>query len=482
MRSRIIALILIAILSGSAIVYSVINPRTPGTTEPEPPIPIISLNSTVHILDTTTYKGDMINMELSVEVNTTTTLSAIRINATDPKYNRQGSQMIPLNLTLDAGQLTTQLKISPAFPDGFGMVMAEPDLAYQIDSYTLFYNNSKNYIKTGMINSQLSIMKNTAYDQMDHLDWTVPDQTASVVASAGTLNITSAIPTTFTLSTLINTTGYTRLNYSLSIADANLVMLVDNYTLGPIPENYLPLGNFKGMHNLTLTGTINTGGSLNMSLSLITKRVVFFTVIADNHWAGTGTDGYVFRDPSYYIQQASSPFENVFNVTYIPSKVVHTSTPDSDNLVDYTNTVLTEVGTALNLTSDIWTIGSGTFEQNMGYDLLLVFTNVTMQHLGIVYGNQTGAFNLGVHSRGSHYTGNYRLPPVFADNLIQHEVSHIFGAPDRFTTTSPPSIMTKSTPDAALGDILRGTFWLYQTSWLEQDIQTMTVVLQSFYW
>jgi hypothetical protein len=211
--------------------------------------------------------------------------------------------------------------------------------------------------------------------------------------------------------------------------------------------------------------------------------VTLFAVIADDDWSGQSLDSFNFRTPEFYLKKASSQFSSILNLTIIPAAYVALPPAIPPNLINFADSTHSVVGNALQLVNLTWTFGPGTFEENKGYDILLIFTNKTMSNLGIVLGtNLQGAFNMAIHARGSLNTGNYRLPPSFADNLIQHEVSHLFGAPDRFTADSDTSIMTKSLPEDALLDILTGSFWLSQTTWLEQDIQTMIRDIMTTYW
>ena len=82
---------------------------------------------------------------------------------------------------------------------------------------------------------------------------------------------------------------------------------------------------------------------------------------------------------------------------------------------------------------------------------------------------------------GSLNANGFRLQPSWADNLFQHELSHVFGAPDRYTGEDPPSIMTKSeTLQDLLDDLANGTLWLELTNWLDEDL--LTIASQFIYY
>ena len=95
-------------------------------------------------------------------------------------------------------------------------------------------------------------------------------------------------------------------------------------------------------------------------------------------------------------------------------------------------------GVMLGLEGD-WDVAAGRSAYNHGFDLLTSYSNQTSEHYGFAYYKMNACFHFGQ----SEELGEYSWLTIVADwaeNLIQHEISHNFGAYDRDRTFFPPSV------------------------------------------
>lgn len=440
-----------------------------------------SLQISFALTKNTYYKGDYLTGNLSLQIQSSNAkLNNFTVTAKDKQRNLQASQIIILNETYIPGVYDIPIKLKPAF-DLNGFFALSPG-NYSILHYKL------NYIQRQLNqsiekNSQFdfNVIYPTKFDLANHLNWKVKNEinlSANILGSNITLQPT-ATQNSYEIDTYANLTGYTRIYYNSSIfTNIHVSLYVNNQQTVLIANNiqqteFIPVGNFLGNTSLRLLINSNITSSFNFNISIPTIHIPVLMVIADNNWAGNGPGGFYFQDPYYYIQQLDTRFQEIFNVTFVPVTVVDIDIGNTTTLVDTIDVAIHTIGTKLGLQNNTWQETTGISPGNLGLDVMLVMINRTMDHLGIILGNNGIPLNIGAVARGSQFEGNYPLPGSFADNLIQHELSHVFGAPDRWTDTDPPSIMTKSKPANALIDIALGHFWLTLTNWLEIDIQTM---------
>ena len=134
--------------------------------------------------------------------------------------------------------------------------------------------------------------------------------------------------------------------------------------------------------------------------------------------------------------------------------------------------LLHDAGELLNLQDD-WDIVYGRSSKNHGFDLLLTFSNRTSEHYGFAYYERNAAFHFGQSEELGEYSW-ISIVEDWAENLIQHEISHNFGAHDRDRLVSPPSVMSKpSTPEQTIADFTTNLLWLQVNNWLLEDILLM---------
>ncbi|MFV2015094.1 MAG: hypothetical protein ACC656_06690, partial [Candidatus Heimdallarchaeota archaeon] len=287
---------------------------------------------------------------------------------------------------------------------------------------------------------------------------------------------------TVTIQTEIETTGYTRMYYNVSgQTNSSIQIGITNFmNITNSTSGYLPIGEYEGKQNVTIQFAIIEKENISLTFSLPTRKITIMTVVANNNWEKLSEDGTEFRKADFYLDQLNGHFSTKFNVTFVQvANVDFSSSSSGSNLLIMREEAIRAVGSNLKLNGSRWQTGVGTQLDNAGGDILLILTNKTMSNLGIVFRAPDGknSLNLAIAARGSQNTGQesveLRLSSIWADNLIQHELSHIFRAPDRWTEDDPASVMTKSRPDDAYSDFVTSKFWLTRTNWLEEDIQTM---------
>lgn len=424
------------------------------------------------------YKGE--NLPFILKINVLESISHIHhiiVNITDG--NRIAGQRLNINQTLDVGTYILNLELAISFNLYSFMALNYGD--YTINGFVVFYRQRQIDIQfIGEIDNNISVTNWPEYEQMENSEWEIDnvDTTTNFEYGSPTKIIITPDPIegSASLWTNITTTGYTNVFYNVTgLVNSEFQISLDGTQIsGLANQSRLDIGRIFGYHNLSITVNITDSETITISISMITQHIPIFVVSANNHWNGWATDRLTFEYPDYYIRQVSRRFVNVFNISFMEVVRVDFETSTKTNLFDLINDANREVGKALWLENNTWNIGPGPQAGNAGIDIELVFTNKTMDHLGIVIGAYGEAFNIAVNARGSIFSGNYRLPSSFADNLLQHEISHIFGAPDRWTSEDDGfSIMTKSAPEDAWLDVILGRFWLFRTDWLEQDIQVM---------
>ena len=489
--NKIMGIIIMIILIASTVALIVYNQRAPNSYGIDiESIHVENMNYNhflevdLTILKTNFYKGETIPFNLSLDIrNTPAYLREIEFSVRDNENDRTAKQLLSLDVLLNPSMYVLQYEIKQGFDlNGFVPLINK---TYTLLNYTINYiqrhtdhsiSNELNIQLIGSIAPEFNQMTNKIWEihTLDDIQFDNETKTIFPNQSTGFITLTSQI----------ETTAYPRINYNftgLIISEVEISILSTN---GFLESQYrvvnsnetgsIFIGNLNGSHTLQLNFSIFNTEVVSVNIDIITRFTPIYSIIANNNFEGENNENEYFHAIEYYLAQASERFENTLNVSFIPvAKVNFESNTESsyDELVDDAKS---KIGSSLHLHNNTWTHDRGTQEENMGADVLLIFTNKIMDYLGIVIyaPDSSNAGNIAAHAQGTLNGAELPLPPRFADNLIQHELSHIFDAPDRFRPEEP-SIMTKSTVDTAVADIYNGQFWLFLTTWLEEDIQTM---------
>lgn len=226
--------------------------------------------------------------------------------------------------------------------------------------------------------------------------------------------------------------------------------------------------------NITIEFTIanaNEGMILyldDFSIESYEHRV--FVVVLNDFWEWKGNET-IRKNPIKTIEETSCFFEKNLGIKLLPILELkwHPNSTKMD-IVDDLALEATKKGLKL---KEYWEIFNGRSKRNNGFDLLACFSNQTSEHYGFAYYRMNVAF----HFAQSEELGEYSWLSIideWAENLAQHEISHNFGALDRYRPEDPPSVMTKpTTAEQALADFITNKLWLQVNNWLFEDIKLM---------
>ena len=203
----------------------------------------------------------------------------------------------------------------------------------------------------------------------------------------------------------------------------------------------------------------------DISIAKYEHRV--FVVMLNDNWEVIG-DEVGRKNLFESMVETSFFFEKYLGIKLIPIlELKWYPNNTSKEVVDLI--ALNDAGEILNLQDD-WDIVYGRSPENHGFDLLLTFSNRTSEHYGFAYYERNAAFHFGQSEELGEYSW-IAIVEDWAENLIQHEISHNFGAHDRDRLDFPPSVMSKpSTPEQAIADFTTNLLWLQVNNWLIEDI------------
>ncbi len=195
-----------------------------------------------------------------------------------------------------------------------------------------------------------------------------------------------------------------------------------------------------------------------------------FVVMLNDNWETIG-DEIGRKNLFESMFDTSFFFETYLGIRLIP--VLELEWNPQNTSMDVVDLIaLNDAGEMLNLQED-WDVVYGRSPMNHGFDLLLAFSNETSEHYGFAYRERNAAFHFGQSEELGDYSW-ISIVESWAENLIQHEISHNFGALDRDRSEFPPSVMSKpSTPEQALADFTTNLLWLQVNNWLIDDVLLM---------
>ncbi|MFX1506638.1 MAG: hypothetical protein ACFFDC_11095 [Promethearchaeota archaeon] len=198
-------------------------------------------------------------------------------------------------------------------------------------------------------------------------------------------------------------------------------------------------------------GAFDTRGTdyeFNVNVESETHKV-FIAYFVNNQWYSQGKS-----DPGEKITEASQYFWNVYGVNLHPlSSPMAWNPPDGYNCSQLIDRLEIDAGQFLGLTGD-WKSAGGTHIDNHGFDVVAGFTGYWSDHVGMAIMNR----NRLVVTGGSTIYGN-KLYDSQVDNIFQHELSHCYGAEDRYDWDYY-SVMSKPT----------GLFNVNNWAWVDYDI------------
>lgn len=431
-----------------------------------------SITADLSLLKNITYKGAMIPIIVHVEViDVHAYLDTLSVAIRSETYDKEAVQDVFMNETLAPGTYDLTYELSPSFYSVSFLALNYGN--YQFLNFSISYEQRRQpLLITGLVDYSIEVVPYESVNQADWLDWT-NISTNGISVNKNNITLVADGAGNTVMMTEIVTAGYTNVDYLITGAVNSKVNISIGDTITNNLNGSIPIGVITDRTNLTLMANLTDSEVVTISLGIHTRKNVIFTVSANNYWDGLSSDSLTFQVPNYYIRQVSKRYERTFNISFLEVAEFHFNKRSGTNLFDLIADAKSQAAKSLDLYNPTWTADRGPMPENHGADIMFIFTNTTMDHLGVVIGTYGGAYNMAVNARGSKFQGDYRLPSSFADNLLQHEASHIFGAYDRWTYNEDPSVMTKSMPEDAFYDIVLGYFWLLRTNWLEVDIQIM---------
>jgi hypothetical protein len=294
---------------------------------------------------------------------------------------------------------------------------------------------------------------------------------SSWIAISQTLNLTQTHFISFQQSIISTNCSFEVYLYTDGIK-VNMSLILDETSA---TDQLIHYGYADGFSNITLQIVFAYADNAtefyldNLSILQYVHRV--FVVVLNDNWEIIGNE--IGRDsPSRAIEGASFYFVRELGYELIPI-IEHEWHPPNVSMEVVDDLGLEAAGEKLSLNRS-WHVAKGRSDLNHGFDLLTGFSNRTSEHFGFAYYTYNVAFHFAQSKElGEEYSW-VTIVNDFADNLVQHEISHNFGAHDRDRTYWPPSVMSKpSTPEQVYEDVLGNKLWLIVNNWLIEDIVLM---------
>ncbi|NPD88530.1 MAG: hypothetical protein HGN29_07390 [Asgard group archaeon] len=262
-----------------------------------------------------------------------------------------------------------------------------------------------------------------------------------------------------------------------------------------------------------LTGDAFAGnyyaGSFQTSIQSLTKTFfvnqpvivpVFTYTLVDFEWFN-----YFETFPQEYFNQVSSRFQTYeMSISFdcCQTLVYPANEPDPPNNMEEWETYGREkAGDMLGLSVGGWDYTEvenyQVSQNNHGFDKLAFFVGEKEQHWGVCCGKSyivcyfdRDLWNVAaaiVNAAIGYPFFPYELPEWWIDNLIQHEISHSFGAEDHGDWGDSYSVMTYldiwNPIDSvyAIDAILNGLYCFQLNNWLDDDVTTMSSSIDLFW-
>ena len=205
------------------------------------------------------------------------------------------------------------------------------------------------------------------------------------------------------------------------------------------------------------------------NISVISYEHRVFVVALNDNWE-VMNDKIIRKSPTIGITNASLYFEKDLGIKLMPILELDWHPPTTEYLGVYDYSKQT-TGDLLNLEGE-WDVMAGRSLSNNGFDFLSCFSNQTSDHFGFAFIESNIAFHFARSRELENYLGiDFSIPEEWVENIIQHEISHDFGALDRDRAIHLPSIMSKPyTAQQAWDDFISNKLWSQVNNWLLEDI------------
>ncbi len=304
-------------------------------------------------------------------------------------------------------------------------------------------------------------------------------------------NITAVNQTWVSISQNMNLTNAHFVSFDIlldkpGILGANLAINGNPQTMGLVltesssTDQIIYFEHTKGIANVTLqiifTEITEYSNVYLDNVSVISYEHRVFVVALNDNWE-VMDDKIIRKSPIIGITNASLYFEKDLGIKLMPILELdwHPPTTEYPDVYDYSKQT---TGDLLNLEGG-WDVMAGRSLSNNGFDFLSCFSNQTSDHFGFAFFDSNIAFHFARSRELENYIEDYfpngfSIPEEWVENIIQHEISHDFGALDRDRAIYPPSIMSKPfNADQAAADFISNKLWSQVNNWLLEDILLM---------
>ncbi|RMG25573.1 MAG: hypothetical protein D6732_22295 [Methanobacteriota archaeon] len=433
----------------------------------EKALSIISVNSSSQL-----FRGEKLRLDIKINV-TKYNVTIVDIVIEMARGERISHALQTVNQTYSPGIHVFQVVFLPgiwAYEDDLFFALSDGNYLLQRVNSTFMVEGQT--IHAGIsINQTLTVQNIPEVNMFEGTDWNLVSDKIAITQDEGDYLSLETSASSFSNATVWNEIDLTGAYDFQLLASNNFsgVLKIGSSKFQLFgTEIHLNLANIIGFQNISLSFNASFN-EMAFNFTLLNQRKVLLVGIADDHWSDT------FPSHQEILDEVNTRFEKWFNVSFLASIILPVDYQGSTFLPSAFDFTIKEFGSRLHLPGEEWSHQRGRALNNMGLDILLFNTNKTMSNYGMVIGDAIGGFNMAANAGGSLNANGFRLQPSWADNLFQHELSHIFGAPDRYSGEDDPSIMTKSdTLEDLLNDLANGTLWLELTNWLDEDLLTMS--------
>ena len=359
----------------------------------------------------------------------------------------------------------------------------------------IFASSSLNQLLDITLTSQTNLLINPDFETGDE-EWSIStiNSTAETIQynEESVLEIISDNNTdaVIELSQMINWTSVTLFEIELMVNttsdDCFLGLWAGETEVWSIDLSSIPQKSFEKLSTFSPVGIIFTQEltlkiTSSNQIHLLIDEVWFMkqyhpvnVIIADDNWTDIGSGA---AEAAISVLEASFYFEFFLGIKLIPlSTLIWDREVETINMHELRDDASQHIASQMGLDEGIWHVSPGRNELNHGFDLMLAMTSHAGEHYGIVSTESNWIIMCG----RSEFSGT-DLRPNWAENLVQHETSHIFNAPDHYSGEDDPSVMTKATTATqVIQEILSGTLWAQLNNWLLEDLFEMSQFVTLF--
>ncbi len=452
-------------------------------------------------------KGETVPITFEIELEGTekAVIKSVEIGISSDAYSLKGSIIYELNQEITRGSQVASVEMGPLLNISTGLFALNIG-EYNIYSFGVTFENRVAEIKENIdfslnVTNQIEVEQIVNGDFSGYLNnWEGDIQDDKAVAGISThpsldgncvrfTNIETIEPgnsTWISISQTVNLTNSHYLSFNQQIESTNSSIEVNLFIDGiksnmslildsTSPQNQLiHFGEGDGLSYVALQFVfVYADNSTHVYLddmSILQYEHRVFVLMLNDNWEISGKE--VARNDLFTtMYETSYLFEKDFGIKLIP--VVELPWHPKDVSMGVVGTIALETAGELLGLEGSWDVEYGRSPDNHGFDLFTSFSNQTSEHFGFAYYERNAAF----HFAESEELGDYSWIGIVADwaeNLVQHEISHNFGAYDRDRADYPPSVMSKPfTADQVVADFITNNLWLQVNNWLIEDIILM---------